>query len=114
MATQPARTPQAGHGPSTVAKVRILRIGIVQGGRIVEERLIRSRQNISIGWSNKATFSIPSEALTKEWMLFEVSPNDPVVFTGITALIAAIALLASWLPARRAAQIDPMRALRDE
>jgi predicted permease len=47
-------------------------------------------------------------------LLFEVSPNDPVVFTGITALIAAIALLASWLPARRAAQIDPMRALRDE
>ena len=78
MATQPARTPQAGHGPSTVAKVRILRIGIVQGGRIVEERLIRSRQNISIGWSNKATFSVPSEALPKEWMLFEISPKGYV------------------------------------
>jgi TonB family protein len=78
MATQSARAPQAGHGPSTAAKVRILRIGIVQGGRIVEERLIRSRQNISIGWSNKATFSVPSEALTKEWMLFEISPKGYV------------------------------------
>jgi putative ABC transport system permease protein len=47
-------------------------------------------------------------------LLYEVSPNDPVVFGSITASIAAIALLASWMPARRAAHIDPMAALRDE
>jgi ABC-type antimicrobial peptide transport system permease subunit len=47
-------------------------------------------------------------------LLYEVSPNDPVVFGSITASIAAIALLASWMPARRAAHIDPMKALRDE
>jgi putative ABC transport system permease protein len=47
-------------------------------------------------------------------LLYEVSPNDPVVFGSITAAIAATALLASWLPARRAARIDPMVALRDE
>jgi len=47
-------------------------------------------------------------------LLYEVSPNDPVVFSSITATITAIALLASWLPARRAARIDPMAALRDE
>src|SRR5512146_516942 len=75
MATQtPARTPLAGsHGSAT--KVRVLRIGIVQGGRIVEERLIRTRENISIGWSSKATFAVPSEALAKEWLLFEVTPK---------------------------------------
>ena len=47
-------------------------------------------------------------------LLYEVSPNDPVIFSTITGTIAAIALLASWLPARRAARIDPMVALRDE
>jgi putative ABC transport system permease protein len=47
-------------------------------------------------------------------LLYEVSPNDPMVFATITATITAIALMASWLPARRAARIDPMAALRDE
>ena len=71
-----ARTPQA--APSATAKVRVLRIGIVQGGRIIEERLIRSRDNISIGWSSKATFAVPSEALPKQWMLFELTPKGYV------------------------------------
>jgi len=47
-------------------------------------------------------------------LLYEVSPNDPVIFAGITATIATIALFASWLPARRAALTDPMAALRDD
>jgi ABC-type antimicrobial peptide transport system permease subunit len=40
--------------------------------------------------------------------------DDPLVFGGIASIIAAVALFASWLPARRAARIDPMVALRDE
>ena len=47
-------------------------------------------------------------------LLYEVRPDDPVVFGAITATITGIALLASWLPARWAAHIDPVRALRDE
>jgi ABC-type lipoprotein release transport system permease subunit len=47
-------------------------------------------------------------------LLYDVSPNDPLVFSAITAAVTATALLASWLPARRAARIDPMAALRDE
>jgi len=74
MATQKAAlTPKT--GGSAVAKSRILRIGIVQGGRIVEERLIRKRDNISIGWSSKATFAVPSETLPKQWLLFEANPR---------------------------------------
>jgi predicted permease len=47
-------------------------------------------------------------------LLFGVSPNDPGVFVSIIAAITVIALLVSWGPARRAASIDPMRALRSE
>jgi putative ABC transport system permease protein len=47
-------------------------------------------------------------------LLFGVKPNDPAVFGSIVISVAAIALLSSWLPARRAAGVDPMDALRDE
>ncbi|MCG5053737.1 MAG: AgmX/PglI C-terminal domain-containing protein [Myxococcales bacterium] len=57
------------------AKPRILRIGIIQGGRIVEERLVRKRENISVGQSAKNMFVVPSDALPRTWMLFEAGPK---------------------------------------
>jgi predicted permease len=47
-------------------------------------------------------------------LLFGVRPHDPVVFSAITAVVAMIALASSWIPARRAARINPMTALHDE
>ena len=47
-------------------------------------------------------------------LLYGVRPDDPIVFGITTAVIAAIAIGSSWLPARRAARIDPMAALRNE
>jgi ABC-type antimicrobial peptide transport system permease subunit len=47
-------------------------------------------------------------------LLYEVRPDDPMVFGSITAVIAATALLASWMPAHKASRIDPMVALRDQ
>jgi len=47
-------------------------------------------------------------------MLFGVTPTDFLTFAGVAALLAAVAVAASWLPARRAARIDPMLALRHE
>jgi putative ABC transport system permease protein len=45
-------------------------------------------------------------------MMFGVGTNDPLTFVGICALIACVALIASWLPARRAARVDPLVAIR--
>ena len=46
--------------------------------------------------------------------LFEVSARDPMTFAGVTALLAAVSVVATYLPARRAAAVDPVRAFREE
>ena len=46
--------------------------------------------------------------------LFEVQPRDPMVFAVVAIVLALIGALASWLPARRAARVDPLSALRAE
>jgi putative ABC transport system permease protein len=57
--------------------------------------------------------SIASGAVLAE-LLYEVRPGDPLVLILIAALLAGVALLSGWLPARRAAMVDPVVALREE
>ncbi|MEO6878113.1 MAG: FtsX-like permease family protein, partial [Gemmatimonadaceae bacterium] len=45
-------------------------------------------------------------------LLFEVAPSDPVVLGGTVAVLLLAAFVASWIPARRAARVDPIEALR--
>jgi putative ABC transport system permease protein len=47
-------------------------------------------------------------------LLFEVTPTDPATFVGVAVVLVAAAIMASYLPARRAAAIDPIEALRTE
>ncbi|MCP4446400.1 MAG: AgmX/PglI C-terminal domain-containing protein [Myxococcales bacterium] len=59
---------QKAHAPSP----RILRIGVVLGGNIIEERLVRKRETITIGQSSKNSFSIPIEGLPRTFPVFSL------------------------------------------
>jgi putative ABC transport system permease protein len=64
-------------------------IGIGVGGALALTRLLRS-------------------------LLFEIEPSDPATFIGVAVLLTLVALLACYVPARRAVRVDPMAALRHE
>ena len=51
---------------------------------------------------------------TMTTLLFDLSPTDPATFSTVAIVLAAVAFLASYIPARRAATVDPMVALRTE
>jgi predicted permease len=81
---------------------RIFRLVIGQGVRL-------SAIGITLGLAS--AFALTRAMRT---LLVGVSPTDPLTFVAISAVFFAIAMVACWLPARRAAGLDPITALRDE
>jgi putative ABC transport system permease protein len=75
-----------------------------------------SRQGTTLAIFGIAIGLAGAVALTRflATLLFEVSPTDPVILIGAAALLLAVAATASWLPARRAAAVDPAAALKME
>lgn len=65
---------QAINMPSTGPKV--LRIGLVQGGKVIEERVIKQRTHVTVGPSEKSTFVLPTKAVPPTFKLFELVGND--------------------------------------
>lgn len=56
----------------------------------------------------------PAHLFVRTPFLVGVNPLDPLTFAAVTILLSTIALIASYLPARRAARMEPTTALRDE
>ncbi len=78
-------------------------------GLVVKQSLVSIAVGVILGVAGSfATGGLLSD------LLYQVKPGDPEVLGSIVGLLVGAALLASWLPARRAASIDPLVALRDE
>jgi putative ABC transport system permease protein len=80
---------------------------------IVRLVLRQSAIPVAIGLALGIAGSLASGRLLND-LLYEVKPGDPAVIVAIAGLLLFVALLSSWLPARRAATVDPLPALREE
>ena len=76
---------------------------------ILQQGLVKAVIGLVVGLISAALLSRTITSL-----LFQVQPSDPVAYVGVGLVLLLVALLASYLPARRAAKIDPMVALRTE
>ncbi|HWR50982.1 MAG TPA: ABC transporter permease [Bryobacteraceae bacterium] len=74
------------------------------------------KESLWVTWAGIAAGSVGSLALTRflSSQLYEVRPNDPLTFASTAVVLTGVALAATWIPARRAARVDPMAALRYE
>ena len=69
---------------------KVLRIGLVQGGKVIEERVIKQRTHVSIGPSEKSMFVIPSKNIPPNFRLFELIGGEYVLnyLAGMTGRVA--------------------------
>ena len=76
---------------------------------ILRESLVVAAMGVGVG----SPIAFLTSRLLRS-MLFGVGPNDPLTFVGALVAVTLVALAASLIPARNAASIDPMKALRAE
>lgn len=97
---RPGRMTAVMRAVSQTAGPKILRIGVVQGGKVIDERLIKQRVSVTIGPSEKAMFVVPTRKIPPNFRLFELIGTDYYLnyidgMTGRVALKTGISDLAT-------------------
>ena len=97
-------------------RTREIGIRVALGARLADVVSLVLRQGATIGAIGVVLGLGASLALSRliESLLYGVKPHDTAVFVAAPVVVFTLALLAAWVPARRAARVDPMRALRAE
>jgi ABC-type antimicrobial peptide transport system permease subunit len=97
-------------------RTREIGVRVALGARAGDVSGLVLRHGLALAATGAVIGLVAAAALTRlmSSLLFGVRPVDPVTFAGVAVLLVAIALLACWLPARRAMRIDPIEALRWE
>jgi putative ABC transport system permease protein len=95
---------------------REIGIRLALGAQATDIRGLFVRRGLILGGIGLAMGLAGALGLTRlmESLLFGISPLDPVTFTAMPIVLAAAAVLASYLPARRAVAVDPVETLRAE
>jgi putative ABC transport system permease protein len=101
---------------SVAQRRREIGIRMALGARKTAILSLVFRQGLKLVAAGVAIGLAAASALTRiiQNLLYGVTPTDPMTFAAVSLLLVVVAVLACWLPARRAAKVDPMIALRAE
>jgi predicted permease len=96
-------------------RTRELAIRVALGARAADVLSLVARETVPMVGAGLAAGLLVSAALTRfaRSMLYEIQPDDPTTFLSVATILATIAIVAAYLPARRAARVDPVSALRN-
>jgi len=95
---------------------REIGVRMALGATVRDVTRMIARRGIALAALGIAAGLLGALAATRfmQGLLYGVSPTDPIALVGTCALLFVVAVIASWLPARRAATLDPMEALRND
>jgi predicted permease len=91
-----------------------IRLALGAQRRQIVQGVVRQSLVLAIGGSAVGLAGAAAVAQLMRGFLFGVKTVDPITFAAVTALMLVLALAAAWIPARRAAGVDPMQTLRME
>jgi putative ABC transport system permease protein len=101
---------------TVVQRTREIGVRIALGAQRRDVLALVVGQGLRLALLGLALGLVAALAVTRfiESLLYGVTATDPVTFVGVSLLLLVVAVLASWLPARRATKLDPMTVLRHE
>ncbi|HSR43320.1 MAG TPA: FtsX-like permease family protein, partial [Longimicrobiales bacterium] len=100
----------------TAQRTREIGVRIALGAEASSVRGMVLRQGLAVTGAGLVAGLVGAAMLSRfmESVLYEVSATDPLTFVAVPAILLTVAAVATWLPAHRAAGVDPVRALRWE